>query len=150
MAKQTHIFATRSDLLPGLNVIEAQRPLKYVLHDLYKSPVSKEYSSLVELDELGINKTGDHARGAQYFVFDARNETKMRAVPQRKGGVHYFVDVDPTSIVFWPGGMYEGSCLISGHIGTALDNRCSLELYREFARAITKGFKKVGNYHVGP
>jgi len=43
--------------------------------------------------------------------------------------------------------MYEEHNLISGRIGTASDDPDSIELY---TKAVTKGFKKVGNYKVGP
>lgn len=150
MSKQTHIFATRVDLEPGLKLIEFQRSLRYVVLQLYKSSEYQVYRSLLEVDQLGINTTGDHTRADHYLVVGATVEVKMRAVPQRKGGVHYFVNIDPTSITFWPGGLYEKRCLISGDIGTASDDPDSIKLYREFTRAVTKGFKKVGNYYVGP
>lgn len=150
MSKQTHIFATRSDLELGLRLIESQRSLKYVVLQLYKSPEYQTYPSLLEVDRLGINTTGQHTTGVHCLIVDVATEVEIRAVPQRKGGVHYFVDMHPTSIVFWPGGLYENRCLIAGHIGTASDHPESIKLYREFTRATTKGFKKVRNYYVGP
>jgi hypothetical protein len=165
MSKQKHIFATRSDLEPGLSLIDSQRQLKYVALCLYsatsrgtfivvphKSPEFESYTSLLGVDRLGINLTGQHVTGEDYLVLDSGKELEIEAVPQRKGGVHYFAGqlLNPSSICFAPGGLYQNQCLISGRIATISEDLESIKLYREFTRAVTKGFNKVGNYYVGP
>lgn len=165
MSKQTHIFATRSDLEPGIRFVESQRQLKYVALCLYsvgnrgtwivvphESPQFETYDSLLAVDHLGVNLTGQQITGDDYLIADSPTEIKIEAVKQRKGGVHYFVDQlqNPASICFRPGGLYENECLISGNIGTASEHPESINLYRQFTRAIAKGFKKIGNYYVGP
>lgn len=165
MSKQNHIFATRSDLEPGLRSIESQMPLKYIEMYLYvtgrkdswmivphESPEFKSYTSLLAANRLGINLTGQSITGDNYLVVDAATEIRIREVPQRKGGVNYIVDDQSylTAIFFRPGGFYQDHCLISGNIGTASVHPQSIELYNNFTRAVTKGFKKIGNYRVGP
>src|SRR5215471_8131416 len=113
MPAQRSIFATRSDLQPGLRLIESQRQLKYVAVHLYtvgnrgpsivvpnKSPEFESYGSLLGVDRLGINSTGQHTTGDDYLVIGSATEVKIRAAPQKKGGVHYFVDqlLNPSSI----------------------------------------------------
>jgi hypothetical protein len=162
---QTHTFATRSDLEGGLRALESQRRLKYVPLFRYstgsagkpivvphKSPEFEEYASLVGRSSLGVNLTGDHNSGDHYLVIDAGVEVRFESVLQRKGGVHYFVNqlLNPTSITFLTGGLYENRFLICGHIGTISEHPQSIELYKAFKKALTKGFKTVGNYRVGP
>jgi len=103
----------------------------------------------LEVDRLGLNPTGQHVLGDDYLVFERSNDIRIRSVLQRQGGIHYFIDqqFNRKSICFAPGGMYEEHNLISGRIGTASDDPDSIELY---TKAVTKGFKKVGNYKVGP
>ena len=161
---QTHIFATRSDLEPGLQLIEAQRPLKYVALNCYevnsgkssvvphKSPQFEEYDSLLDVPSLGTNTTGDHISGDHYLILPRDREARFESVIQDKGGIHYFVDqsLNPVSITFLPGGIYQNNNLICGHIGTVSKHPESIDLYKSFTKAVTKGFKKIGNYRVGP
>jgi hypothetical protein len=149
---QTHLFATRTDLEPGLQFIESNRQLKYALMRLYKHPEYESCDSLLEIDRLGLNPTGQHILGDDYLVVERSNDIRIRSVIQEKGGIHYFVDqqFNPKSICFRPGGLYERHNLISGRIGTASDDPDSMELYKTFTKALTKGFKKLSNYKVGP
>src|SRR5437764_1018216 len=104
MSTQKHIFATRSDLQPGLKTIESQIRLKYVARFLYstnskgvlilvphKSPDFETYESLLNVDRLGINLTGQHHSGDDYLVVERDNDIRLRSALQRKGGIHYFV-----------------------------------------------------------
>jgi hypothetical protein len=59
-------------------------------------------------------------------------------------------DMNPTSIVFWPGGLYQDHALICGHIGTISDNAESIDLYESFRTTVLKGFTKIKSYYVGP
>jgi hypothetical protein len=149
---QTHFFATRADLEPVLQLIESNRPLTYALIRLYKTPDYESYDSLLRLDRLGTSSSGQHNLGDDFLIVERNNDIRIRSVIQREGGIHYFVDQEfnPKSICFRPGGIYERNNLVSGRIGTASDDSDSLELYKTFAKAVTKGFKKVGNYKVGP
>ena len=162
---QTHIFATRTDLVTGLRVIESQKRLKYVALYRYssrskgtpivvphKSPEFEEYDSLLSVPSLGVNVTGDHNSGDHYLIVTAETQVRIESVLQREGGVHYFVNqlLNPISITFLPGGLYQSGYMICGHIGTISEHPESIEMYKAFSRALTKGFKKVGNYKVGP
>ena len=162
---QTHIFATRADLEPNLRLIESQMRLKYVaLHQYttgsdgkpfivpHKSPEFEEFESLLEIPTLGTNQTGDHVTGQDYLIGNADAEVRVESVIQRKGGIHYFVNgfVNPPLISFSPGGRYQDSFLICGHIGTVAEHPESIALYKAFTKTLTRGFKKIGNYKVGP
>lgn len=149
---QTHFFATRADLEQGLRLIESTRPLIYALRRLYKTPDYESYDSLLTLDRLGTNISGQHNLGDDFLIIERTNDVRIRSVIQRAGGIHYFVDQEfnPKSICFAPGGIYAERNLISGRTGTVSGDPDSIELYKRFTKALTKGFKKIGNYKVGP
>jgi hypothetical protein len=164
MSQQVHIFATRADLEPGLRLIESQHHLRYTARFSYvlgkdrmiivphKTPDFETYDSLLKAERLGINCTGEHHTGDDYLIVEGTADVRLKSAIQRKGGIHYFVDQEfnPKSICFSPGGIYEEHNLICGHIGTASEHPESITLYKAFANAIIKGFKKIGTYKVGP
>src|SRR5205807_5635913 len=110
------------------------------------------YDSLLDFEQLGTNLTGSHVIGPHFLVMNRNEEPSVDAVLQQDGGFLYFLNQmqNATSIAFWPGGLYEERNLICGHINTASVNHESLDLFRDFSRTITRGFKKIGSYFVGP
>jgi hypothetical protein len=82
VSKQTHIFATRSDLEPGLQRFEAAREIKYARCDLYYGPVYEQYLSLLAWPGLGKNPTGDHMSGPCFLVVPRDFKINVEAVPQ--------------------------------------------------------------------
>lgn len=82
MSKQTHIFATRSDLEPGLRRFEATKEVKYARCDLYYGPVYEQYLSLLEWSNLGKNTTGDHMSGSRFLVVPRNCKINVEVVPQ--------------------------------------------------------------------
>jgi len=148
---QTHIFATRSDLEPGLREVESEVGVKYARCDLYYGPICEQYPSLLEWNDLGRNETGSHITGPGFLVLPRDREIKIEPVPQVSGGIRYSLSqkLNPNSITFLPGGIYKREeILICGHIGTIW--KPSLTLYKSFVKAVTKGFEKIGSYRVGP
>jgi hypothetical protein len=85
MSKQTHIFATRSDLESGLRKFEAKTDLKYARCDLYYGPVYEQYLSLLDWADLGKNTTGDHISGPQFLVVPRDRKINIESVPQVVG-----------------------------------------------------------------
>lgn len=146
-----HLFATRRDLELGSIAIERQQELQYVDCSAAESASPIRYDSLLDLPDLGVNRTGNHLLPA-FLVMPRKARVHVQSVPQRKGGVRYVVDQlgNPGSIVFQPGGMFEAKCLVAGHIGTIHDDPGARQLFRTFSAVVTKGFKKVRSYWVGP
>jgi len=83
-SKQTHIFATRSDLGPRLQEFESEVAVKYVKCDLYFGPTFEQHLSLLDWDGLGKNSTGDHITGAQFLVVRSNYQINVREIPQRR------------------------------------------------------------------
>jgi hypothetical protein len=81
-SKQTHIFATRLDLVPGLSKVEADLEIKYARCGTYAGKVFEKYSSLLEWADLGKNTTGNHLSGAQFLVVLKSQEINLEALPE--------------------------------------------------------------------
>lgn len=79
-SKQTHIFATRPDLVPGLTAIEAELGVRYARCGSYAGGVFEHYSSLLQWDGLGKNTTGDHLSGPQFLVVPESEKITLEPV----------------------------------------------------------------------
>ena len=150
-SKQTHIFATRSDLVPGLRKAESELGIQYARCGRYSGPQIEQYASLIEWEELGRNTTGDHMSGPQFLVTPAAQKINLEPIPSSGGVWSLSQKMNPDSIVFLPGGVYKDQpAIIAGHIGTIWESSAASSLYKGFVKAITKGFEKIGSYYVGP
>lgn len=151
--RRKFLFATRNDLEPGIRAFEAKRSVKYMETGLFETYPTEVYYSLLDVPDLGIAKYGQVPLEDSYLVLDASTEVLIREIPQRRGGVRYALDgmVNPISLLFSPGGMYQESALIVGELWPCSDEPAAIELYRLFAREVTRGFTVVGRlYHCGP
>lgn len=152
---ETMIFATRSDLIPGLLSVESQRDLHYVKAGLYNRNELNELDvldSLRNVEEIGHNATGQYITGTQFLVVERKNRIRTEKIKQKTGG--YLFDVgplkNPHSIIFQPNGIYQDSYLIRGNIGTVSQSKRSIELYKFFSKGVVKGFSKIQGWYVGP
>jgi hypothetical protein len=132
-------------------LIEAQRPLKYALCGLFPSRDVQICRSLLDLENLGTATGRNRTLCARYLILQTEKELHVRSVAQFSGGTRYAVDQlhNPASIVFQPGGVYGEGFLIWGNIGTASNHPHAVQLFREFSRSVTSGFRKHNNYFVG-
>jgi len=151
-AAAIYLFATKSDLEPGLRSIESQRDLKYILMGSFETAEINVIKSAFEITDLAISTKGDHVHEDSYLVMDSEAELNIREIPQRRGGNRYIVDglINPHAIVFRPSGRFTNLAVIRGEIDGSNDDPISMGLYKLFVAEITKGFKKVKTYYVGP
>ncbi len=82
MSRQTHIFATRTDLEPGIKRFESDNAVRYARCDLYYGPIFEQYLSLLDWKELGKNTTGDHVTGPRFLIVRRTSEINVETVPQ--------------------------------------------------------------------
>jgi hypothetical protein len=168
-----YFFATKDDLLPGLNAIESGNMLKYVLDRRYESRDVPCYNSAVDVPDFGLV----HGRRSPcYLTMPRWNSVRLRrivTVPRGmrrdwryqvamclamvgislpRGEVWYAVSNgwNPSSIVFAPGGLFEERTLLSGEISTILMNKASVQLFLLFRTEILRGFSKIKSFYVGP
>jgi hypothetical protein len=79
-SRQTHFFATRLDLVPGLSKMEADNGIRYARCGTYAGTIFEQYSSLVDWDGLGKNTTGDHMSGPQFLVVPQSHKITLEPV----------------------------------------------------------------------
>lgn len=152
MSKSIAFFAANEDLKAVAAAIETEQRLKYVLAGLFDTPDLSIAGSAKDVELFGIAQKGDQAQERSYLIAPASREINVREVPQRRGGVKYAIDQmqNPASVVIKPGGRYGDIAVISGQVGTAVDDASALELFKSFEREIKRRFSKVKSYYVGP
>lgn len=149
---QIQLFATRSDLLSGIERIEALRDLHYALLCMLDENTVNVINTLLDVEDIGYNNSGKYVLGTQYLVVEKKHEIKSRAIKQRKGGILYDIGPleNPHSIVFQSPGIFKENYLIMGSVGTASESKESIKLYKFFKKEITRDFKKIKDLYVGP
>jgi hypothetical protein len=151
-SKSIHFFATRRDLEAILGAVESQRRLKYTQAGMFDSPETSTFASGLQIPNLGLAPSGESNLEPFWLITDNRAQIEVKAVPQRHGAIRYGIDpgLNPESVVFWPGGVFEDSCVIAGQIGTAMINPTSMEVLNLFTREIRRQFKRMKSFFVGP
>jgi hypothetical protein len=84
--KQIHIFATRSDLVPGLAKVESELGIQYARCGRYPGSKIEQYASLIEWEGLGRNTTGDHMSGPQFLVMPRSQKISLEPAPSSSSG----------------------------------------------------------------
>lgn len=151
MAKELYFFLTKEDWFRISANVEQSIQLKYIPAKTYSSNEIKEYVSLKDYEELGINKSGNH-QTESFLMLEKDKKLKVREVKQVDGEIMYFVDQsrNEDSVLLWPGGMHMNTYLICGHMGTIHTTEKSKKIFSIFEKAIKKQCKtKVGRYYVG-
>lgn len=144
-------FASTADLTRLLAAIEANMDLQYVRAGLFDKPTIEQTLSFQDIPNFGVTAIGDMARGMAYVVCNRDVLIQARPIPQRGGGMKYAVDqlLNPKCILFYPGGMFKGECIISGQVGTSSGDETSLALFQVFRKEIQRQFVKIKSYYVG-
>lgn len=136
------LFATHLDYQPVIERVEAHGELKYVEMGLFEDPEPRIVYSGLSLNTLGISSHGDYNFDESYLVIPRNVEIEVRAIPQRRGGIRYALDMseNPAGVSFGPGGLFQDRCLIRGHLNRASDHPDALNLFKHFRREIKKCF----------
>jgi hypothetical protein len=123
-SKSVHFHATKRDLESLLAAVESKRPLQYVQAGMFDSPEMVVLTSGLQIPNLGFAPSGDSNLEPFWLVTDRDARVEVEAIPQRRGGIRYSIDpgLNPESVVIWPGGVFEQSCVIDGKIGTGMIN----------------------------
>lgn len=151
MSKSLSFYATSSDLKTLLAEIESKRPLRYVVAGSSSTQAARYFDSALQVPDLGVAREGDQSRETFFLVTNANTDVEVQTVPQRRGGILYFIDQErnPRSIVLRPGGLFQNECIIAGQVGTASTDEESEDLLKLFSKAIRKKFVKINSYYVG-
>jgi hypothetical protein len=151
-SKSIHFFATKRDLEAVIRAAESRRSLKYTAAGMFDTPEIPAFMSGLLLPSLGFAPSGDNNAEPFWLITDADTKVEVEIVPQRRGGTRYGVDpgLNPKSVVIWPGGVFDNSCLIAGQIGTGIINPASLDFLNLFGREFRQRFKRIRSFFVGP
>ncbi len=152
MSKLAPLFATQADHALVIKAAERNQPLQFFLSGLFTSPDLQIFDSGFNLPRLGEVNVNDANHAEHYLVTLPGTSVNVRAVEQRKGGIRYAVDqsVNPDTIEFSPGGVFEHTCIISGRIATVSKSEKSLLLYNLFYKAMKTQFVRIKSFWVGP
>jgi hypothetical protein len=149
---QKQFYATRQDLLPGLQRLESEVKLQYVLMRMCSSSTPIGFFSAFDIPDLGVARHGHYISEDDFLVTEAGVEINVEEVPQEKGGVLYDIGLleNPTAFGFQPGGQFGDKTIILGSVATATGDPTSIACCKWFWRGLSKGFKNVKGYYVGP
>jgi len=150
--KAIHFFATERDLVNVLQAAECDRPLKYTQAGMFDEPIASTFGSCLQLPNLGTAASGDQNLEPFWLITDATANIQFEVVPQRRGGTRFGIDpgTNPASVVLWPGGRFDNSCIVAGKISTTMANSVSMQLMNLFTREIKRRFKRIRSFFVGP
>jgi hypothetical protein len=144
-------FATRDDLIPGLERLETTHPVEYMLKEELDEELFVPRASLRDDPQLGLSTTGSPTTDPDYLVYP-RGRTLAIKKLERDGATKYSAQASPETILFRPGGLHEASgALVAGRLERGINpNAAGKLLHDAFASEIFAGFKKVRGFFVGP
>jgi hypothetical protein len=148
MSRQIHFFATRGDLLPILECVEGEVPLRYAQFGHSDSDEPKIFDAALALPSLGIaNNESAHAC-ARYLVVP--KTVQIRARPIAATNKYAFDQLwNQQTVTFLSGGFWGVNVLLSGNIGAAHKTPESDMLIKRFQAAFRKRASKVKSYYLG-
>jgi hypothetical protein len=144
MSRRVWVFAERSDLLQMLQRVERRTPLVYRQCFLDTADVPT-WDSAAAIQDLGTAS----GVGKSYLILPGCVSFNLREVGLVAGGKKYHVDpfLNPDSITFQAGGVYEGECIVVGEFGTTAAKH---QLFEAIRRSVQAEFRRVGDVYVGP
>ena len=126
--------------------------MRYAQTGLFDSRAPTEFIAGASLPNLGLAPSGDAVHEPAFLVISRNSAVVVEEVPQRKGGIKFAIDQfrNPDSAVFQPCGLYKDKVLIAGRIATTGATPAALALHQLMVREVTKGFRRVQSYWLGP
>jgi hypothetical protein len=149
--KLIHFFALKDDLLPMLEAVECDDPLKYVRTGNCLSPDFNEFLNGADIPTLG-KASAESAIGCESFLVTPRTlPVILRPIKATGGTERYCMDqlINPDTVEFIPAGVWSDEIVLNGRVGTVSDSAVSQELMKRFNSAIRKQFTKIKAFWVG-
>lgn len=146
-------YALPDDLLAVFCLVENSQLLRYTAMDFLPSPIPISRLSGAELPTLRAPPPVDSASSGHRYLVTMRDvEPIARKIKLEGGGVSYVFDQleNPNSIELLPGACHESGAILYGRIATCSDSADSERLFGLFKRAISKQFRKIKSFWVGP
>lgn len=151
--KLINFYATAEDILQVLDLVESAGSVQYVPTGNYSAGTFKGVSDFLgsgeEIPNLG-KASADSSVGCDAFLVCDRETPVTPRVLLESDRVCIDQLINPDTVVFTPGGLWNDQVLLHGKVGTASDSEASQSLMRRFKSAIKKTFTKVNAFYVGP
>ncbi|HEX4998171.1 MAG TPA: hypothetical protein VFY29_08100 [Terriglobia bacterium] len=136
-------FAVREDVVSLLQIVEEERPLKYV------DRMSHVVCDLGEMSHRVGKATGDNLIKCDSFLVADRDVPIKTRMVGKTGHVDQLIN--PDTITLTPGGVWDVKTLINGRFATASKATKSQDLMKRFKVGLRRaGFTKVKAAWVGP
>lgn len=150
--KQILFFATKNDLIPAIEAVEAASQLKYVRSGNSFSPNPNVIPSGIEISNIGQADAGTASGCASYLVFKRDASINVRRIISGGRVARFALDqlLNPDSVVFTPAGVWNNDVLLHGRVATMSGTPPAQELMRLFYKVLRKQFTKVQAFYVGP
>lgn len=149
--KKFIFYATREDLVPVTDAVERSMSLIYARMGQSRAPEPECYTQASTIPNLGRATTHSVSTNEEYLVVSACDRIQTRTIRANDGSEYYLTDqlVNPTSISFAPGGLWDSGVLLHGRIATVSDTPEAKQLLGTFEKEFRKRFRKVKAFWVG-
>src|SRR5205809_37626 len=99
--KQIHFFAIKDDLLPILEAVERDNPIKYVRMGNSQTSTCETFGSGAEISNLGSADTDSASSNQEFLVIGRDMPVNLRLI-NAPGGDRYLVDqlINPDTVTF--------------------------------------------------
>jgi len=133
-------FATSGDLKTLLESIDELHPIRLVRGGLLDQPLK---------DKLPTSK--DLIPRSNYLVINMDDFVQEEAIPQRRGGVKYALDLhlNPRAVGLFTGELIGTEILLPGQFGTLKGTSQAIGLFDAISAVTRKTFTKVKSYYLG-
>ncbi|WP_143748268.1 hypothetical protein [Mesorhizobium carmichaelinearum] len=149
--KQIHFFALKDDLLPILETVERDIPIKYILMGQFPKMEFETFSNRMQIPGLGRSATESASSGRSFLVTGQDVPIEVRPI-KTTSGIRYALDQlsNPDTVTLSPGGRWGEDVVLNGRVATASDTPPAQELMKIFNRAFRKQFSSIKAFYVGP
>lgn len=111
-------------MAPGIEYAESRWTLECHLYEMRSDQSFSYFDSLLALPTLGTSSTGDTAKDPDYFVYPRGRRPRIRAIPQRRGGVRYLLDASAETVHFRSGDPHdESGAFIVGRVARSVQTQ---------------------------
>jgi hypothetical protein len=137
-------YATKKDLITGLQKIESSSSLQYIRSGIYDTSEFEECRPLVDSHIL---------KNSNSFLIKKVNQQIIPRLEKTGDGKQlYIVDQigNPNTLIFVPSEYFQNQYFKCGCIRTDFKNNISRELFRFFSRTLKAGYTRINGYWIGP
>lgn len=144
-------YATKEDLLPVLESVEAGSLLKYARTGRFSRSTPEVFLAGASIPEIGTANNDSSIGCESYLILAQLVDIEVRQIQQTDGTTSYFVDqlVNPDTVVITAGGVRTPHVILHGRVATVSDSPQSQKLMKLFASAFRRRFTKVKAFWVG-